>query len=162
MTDHRDGLDLDGLDARASDRLLRRTLVASGFSLSGQPAADADTRARLEQALETLEGAPGEIPEASDPDVTLPALRVLAADPDLRQILENEPRREQPKDFAIDPISLASSVTLALLVLSAYVDVRRDSEGRWSFHFRIRPQSDALKGQLIKLARAVLPKLPSA
>jgi hypothetical protein len=162
MTHNSEGLDLDGLDARASDRLLRRTLVVSGFSLSGQPAANADTRARLEQALETLEQLPAQIPEAPDPDVTLPTLRVLAADPDLRRILEDEPRRELPKDFATDPIMLVGSVTLALLVLSAYVDVRRDGKGRWSFHFRIRPQSDALKGKLVELVRAILPKLPRA
>ncbi|MGH8626968.1 MAG: hypothetical protein ACREYC_17475, partial [Gammaproteobacteria bacterium] len=64
------------------------------------------------------------------------------------------------RDFAVDPISLIGITSLALLVLSTYVNLERDADGQWTFQLRIKPQSEKLKAGIIELAKKVIPVLP--
>ena len=117
----------------------------------GLPVADADT---------TTIG-------ADAGDVAGQALRVLAADPAYQRVLQ--PEQSSPgshshrndRDFAVDPISFVSAVTLALVVLNLYVNLERDKKGRWTFQFRVRPASRAIQLELAKLVRVILEQLQS-
>jgi hypothetical protein len=64
------------------------------------------------------------------------------------------------RDFAVDPISLMGTTSLALLVLTTYINLERDADGRWTFHLRIKPVSDQLKIQIVKLATTLISVLP--
>lgn len=153
MTNSLSQLDLERLDAESTLRTLRLALATAKLQQSAL-AFDGETRARLEEAL-LREGASA-TPEG---DPALQALRVLAADSDYRGLPLDTFKASQ-RDFAVDPIQLMSAGSLALVVLSTYVDLKRTQDGKWSFHFRVKPQSDAIKTAILELAKQIATRLP--
>ncbi len=160
--------DIDALSEGDAERLLRRVLKASNLRPGGEPAASAGTRQSLLESLQLIDQ-----PVAPEPEpvadavnqLTKQALRVLAEDSVYSQLVPDAPasnstQARPARDFAVDPIAFIGATSLALLVLSSYVDLKRDGDGRWTFHIRIKPTSDKLKAQIIELAKRLIPVLP--
>jgi hypothetical protein len=160
--------DIDALSEKDAERLLRRVLKATNLKPGGEPAASAETRQSLLESLQpidtTVASEPEPVSDALD-QLTRQTLRVLAEDPAYGQLVPDAPSSRsapaQPaRDFAVDPISLIGITSLALLVLSTYVNLERDADGRWTFQLRIKPQSEKLKAGIIELAKRLIPVLP--
>jgi hypothetical protein len=163
-----DRTDIDALSEKDAERLLRRVLKASNLKPGGEPAASAETRQSLLESLQQIDAPVASelkpVPDALD-QLTRQALRVLAEDPAYGQLVPDSPSsRGAPappaRDFAVDPISLIGITSLALLVLSTYVNFERHADGRWTFQLRIKPQSEKLKAGIIELAKKLIPLLP--
>jgi len=160
-------IDIDALSERDAERLLRRVLKATNLRPGGEPAASVETRLLLLEGLQAIDASVASEPEpVSDAldQLTRQTLRVLAEDPAYGQLVPNTPSShsapaEPGRDFAVDPISLIGITSLALLVLSTYVNLERDADGRWTFQLRIKPQSEKLKGGVIELAKKLIPVL---
>jgi hypothetical protein len=151
-----------------ADRALRRVMFAANLKPGGEPPASIETRRSLLEAFQHIEtpvvSEHEPVPIAVD-QLTRQALRVLAEDPAFGQLVPGAPSSgsasgQPPRDFAVDPIALIGTTSLALLVLSTYINLERDSDGRWTFHLRINPVSDKLKTQIIKLATSLISVLP--
>jgi hypothetical protein len=160
--------DIEALSERDAERLLRRVLKAANLKPGGEPAASAETRQLLLEGLQRIDASVASEPESA-PDIldqlTRQTLRVLAEDPAYGQLAPDasSPRSSpaQPaRDFAVDPISFIGMTSLALLVLSTYVNLERDADGRWTFQMRIKPQTEKLKSGIIELAKKLIPVLP--
>lgn len=160
--------DIDALSEADAERVLRRVMFAANLNLGSEPAVSTETRQSLLEAFQHIE-----TPVASEPEpaptavdqLTRQTLRVLAKDPAFGQLVPDASSSgsapgQPARDFAVDPISLIGITSLALLVLSTYVNVERDPYGRWTFHLRIKPVSDKLKTEIIKLATCLISVLP--
>src|SRR5207245_2435161 len=93
--------------------------------------------------------------------LTRQSLHVLAADPAFGRLVPDASKSslasgEPARDFAVDPIAFIGATSLALMVLNTYVDLKRDADGRWTFHLRIKPASDKLRTQIVKLATTLI------
>ncbi len=160
--------DIDSLSETDAERLLRRVLRASNLKPGGEPAASAETRQSLFESLQRIDQpvAFESEPLADALDLlTKQALRVLAEDPVYAQLAPDvstsgSSLARPARDFAVDPIEFIGATSLALLVLSSYVDLKRDVDGRWTFHLRIKPASEKVKAQIIELAKRLIPVLP--
>lgn len=159
---------IDALSEGDAERLLRRVLKASNLKPGSEPAASALTRQSLLESLQNIDqriaSEPEPIADALD-QLTRQALRVLAEDSVYAQLVPDAPTSSSSqalpaRDFAVDPLGFIGATSLALLVLSSYVDLKRDADGRWTFHLRINPTSDKLKAQIIELAKRLIPVLP--
>jgi hypothetical protein len=149
-----------------AERLLRRVLKATNLKPGGEPPASAETRRSLLESLQRIDAqvAPETEPVPDPLDQLIrQTLHVLAEDPVYGQLAPDaRGTPAQPsRDFAVDPVSLMGITSLALLVLSTYVNLERDADGRWTFQLRITPQSEKLKGGLIELAKKLIPVLPT-
>lgn len=160
--------DIDALSEKEAERLLRRVLKAANLRPGREPAASVETRQLLVEGLQPIDASVASEPESA-PDaldqLTRQTLRVLAEDLAYGQLVPDAPSSRsapaQPtRDFAVDPISLIGITSLALLVLSTYVNLERDADGQWTFQLRIKPQSEKLKAGIIELAKKVIPVLP--
>ena len=159
---------VDALSEKDAEDLLRSVVKVTNLKPGGEPAASAATRQALLEGLQHMDAPVPSEPEpaaATLDQLTRQTLRVLAEDPAFGQLVPDAPSSRsapgQPaRDFAVDPIALIGATSLALLVLSTYVNVERDRDGRWTFHLRIKPVSDKLKTQIIKLATRLIPVLP--
>jgi hypothetical protein len=141
-----------------SDRTLRRVLVAAGASAGDKPILDGSLRAGLETLLR--DAGPGTPQVGGDDAISDVALAVVASDDDLKGLIERAEHGAPPKDFGVDPIQLLNSASLALIVLSLYLDIERDKNGRVSVKFGIKPVSDKVKSKLLDLIGSVARSLP--
>ena len=160
--------DIDALSEEDAERLLRNMVRAANLKPGDESAASPETRQALLEGLERLDlpvdSKPGPT-KGARPGPIRQALRVLAEDPAYGQLVTDAPNSrgasvQSPRDFGVDPIAFIGTTSLALLVLSTYVDLKRDADGRWTFHLRIGPQSDKLKAQIIALAKSLISALP--
>jgi len=134
---------------------LRQAIVRAGLSSVGAPAADAELRSQIHDALENEDLS--ETLASTEPAAA--ALAVLQNDPDLRDLLDGRVPGDRPRDFATLP-ELLTVTSAALIVLSTYVEFERDKDGRWKFRFLIKPQTDKMKSAIVDLARSVGGVLP--
>lgn len=160
--------DIDALSEKEAERLLRRVVKATNLKPGREPAASGETRKLLLDGLRPIDASIASEPESrSDAldQLTRQVLRVLAEDVAYGQLVpdvaSSDKAPDQPaRDFAVDPISLIGITSLALLVLSTYVNLERDADGRWTFQMRINPQSDKLKTGIVELAKRLISALP--
>jgi hypothetical protein len=131
---------------------LRQAIMRSGLSSVGTPEPTSDIRNKIAEAL-IDEPEDSASPPALDP--TAAALAVLENDPDLTGLLNGSISGERPRDFSTLP-EVLTATTAAMLVLSSYVEIERDKNGRWTFRFIVKPQTDKLKIAILELARSVM------
>jgi len=95
-------------------------------------------------------------------DVNQQALKVLITDDDYNGFFNGyeEPPRELPQNYSFDPQTVITSTTLCLIVLSTYVHLKKDKDGKWTFEFKIMPASNSLKMELLKLIKKLTSGLP--
>ncbi|GAA2606325.1 hypothetical protein [Paractinoplanes durhamensis] len=153
---------LDGVSS--AEEVLRQVLYESHQDVdeASQLASDAARQSLVDGLLRGLPVADTDTAATDAVDIASQSLRVLASDPAYHRVV-NALRsgsggggRRQDRDFAFDPISFVSVVTLALVVLNMYVKLERDKNGQWTFEFRLNPASRAIQLELIKLMRALL------
>jgi hypothetical protein len=130
---------------------LLRTYVAAA-QLTEAPAADQETREALAEALNW------EFPDLAEPspdaDPVQAALDVIENDPDLQERIRDPRFQERATDFSSHGELLGQSV-LVMMVLSTYIALERDKEGKWLFKFRLTPQSTTLKKAILNLVKAI-------
>lgn len=147
---------VDQADNSVPIQRLREAIAAAGFTNAGLIEATPESRSQLEEAL----AAEGSAPEDSAQDPATAALALLESDPALAPFLNGTVKRPKPKDFASLP-EVLTMTTAALIVLSAYVEVERDKQGRWRFHFIVKPQTDKMKTAMFALIRSLVGNLPT-
>lgn len=141
--------ELNELNNVQAERLLRQVVTDAAldvFSVLDKP----------EMTPEILAEAFGTQTDDSDVDIDKQALTVLNHDPVMDHFLSPEDlqkAKQKPLNFNLDPNSLITTTTLALVVLSTYIHIKKDASGKWTFEFRLKNSSEGLKKELIKLAQ---------
>ncbi len=111
-----------------------------------------------DQSREALQEASDMTPDdatAGEGELAREALRVLAQDEELRPGLEGLIAGSQPAKFGVG--ATVATVTAVLVVLQSYVEVKRDKDGNWSFHFKKEPTEDSIIAPLVKKLLSWLP-----
>jgi hypothetical protein len=163
-------VDIDDLEERDAEQLLRRVLYTSGLSSQEQlPVLTDDLRDSLATAADELEYQlvdPAVDENHETPELAKQALRVLADDPVYRPFLSagSTPPASASgaRDFAVDPITLVGVSTLCLVVINTYVHIERSASGKWTFEFKIKPASKALQAELLKLINSIVGATPKS
>lgn len=145
----------DANQDKAKMRKLREAIAAAGFTQAGLLEPTAETRAHLAEALAAAGGAE----TAATLDPVSAAMAVLENDPELTPALSGKVTRKQPKDFSTLPEVLTMSAA-TMIVLSSYVELERDKQGRWQFKFIVKPQTEKMKEAIFALIRSTIGALP--
>lgn len=159
--------DLNNLDDQQATNLLSIVLENAGLMNPASITQNISKEA-LQNVSQQMES---EIKDTTSENHTdmLPArqaLNLIYTDPLLRSTLQNiEITKlnfyEKPKQFNIDITTAFGGVTLAMILLSTYVNVERDKEGKWNFQFKIKPSSDSIKRELINLLKSLINTNPN-
>jgi len=147
---------ISNLTSTDAKLLLQKMISEGGLSISSDNQQNL-TGTVLSEALEVL------VVNEDLPTLEKQALMVLAMDPLMEDMFLPEimpQKSKKPVDFGVDFNSVITTTTLAMVVLSTYIHVKRDSDGKWSFEFRIKNSSENLKKELIKLAQKLITLLP--
>ena len=150
-------VDIKTLSGKEADHLLRTVFRSAGLQTSDALPLTAETKQILLNYPTQLQE-----PDSND-EVTTLSLQILSEDPLLADFVHDEQLHVstgKPKHFSADSISLISATTLALVVLSTYVHIKRNSDGKWSFEFKVQNSSESLKTEIIKLIQKLITILP--
>lgn len=155
--------DIEQLDSSAAQKLLWKIVKNAEIIDEELPDASILLKENFVEGLYNTDFlAEKDVTGTGDMDVSRQALRVLMADDVYKQFFGGftEPKPEIPKNYLTDPISIISATSLALMVLSTYVHIKRDKDGKWTFEFKIMPASNKLKLELISLIKKITSVLP--
>ncbi|WPU97039.1 hypothetical protein SNE25_16070 [Mucilaginibacter sabulilitoris] len=142
-----------------AELLLRKVLKSTALYQVSDQTRPAPSKQLFEDLLRHYAPPSGSTEQASDEDLGIAkqALMVLAADDAFEDYVINPERyagEEKPTSFSIDPVSILSLTTLAMVVLSTYLNIKKDKDG-WSFELKITPLSDKLKKELFSLIKKI-------
>lgn len=158
---------IDSLRADQAERLLRQVLNDAEITAGDELPVTHETRQALLEGLQEYNENSQEpfLSSGQQGELTKQSLKVLLLDPAFNDYLVEKPQREKqrsaiPRHFDVDVTSFLTTTTLALVVLSTYIDIKKDGKGQWTFHFRINSSNNALKVELIKLIKRLIPSLP--
>jgi hypothetical protein len=156
---------VEALTSEQADQLLRQVFRNADLNMEQAPATTVATREAMLEAIESIEPGAAPLPDGENvPEIIKQSLQVIAFDPILSSFITDKELNdvtEKPKHFGIDATSFLSTTTLALVVLSTYINIKRNSDGKWTFQFRIKNSSEGLKTELIKLAKKLISLLPN-
>jgi hypothetical protein len=94
----------------------------------------------------------------SDGDLARQALIVLAEDPATRFAIDSM-AAEEPS-AGIHTFDAGASIAVgiaAYFALSTALDIKRDKDGKWSFHMKVKPASEAAVKKLVEKLIGYLP-----
>jgi hypothetical protein len=165
-------INIDTLTDAQADNILRTVMKAADFNADAALPATVDTREVLSDAIQqihpSVNSSTKDIKEIPAGELIKQALHIFAADPDYcgflspEQLIHQSESRVITRDFAFDPISFVSATSLCLVVLSTYIDIKRDVNGRWTFEMKVNPVGEKVKVALIDLAKSLVSILPKS
>lgn len=145
------------LSPEEAELLLRNVLKSTALYQVSDQTRPAPSEQLFEDLLRHHAQLAGPTAQTSGEDLGIAqqALMVLAADEAFEDYVSNPERYagdEKPSSFSIDPVSILSLTTLAMVVLSTYLNIKKDKDG-WTFELKITPLSDKLKKELLSLIK---------
>jgi hypothetical protein len=145
-------IDLTQLDDATAQRILAAIARARSRNVPEPPFP------ALRQALaHDFQLAPSRT-SVSDGDLARQALIVLAEDPATRLAIDSMAAEEG--SAGIHTFDGGASIALgiaAYFALSTALDIKRDKDGKWSFHMKVKPASEAAVKKLVEKLIGYLP-----
>ena len=138
---------IERLDDQTALRALAAVVDKQGGVLGTQAAAVAESRVREALAQPEMAEFAGVTTAANEGDVARAALAFLVEDASLAPDVERALTIAPAGDERLEPVIMAVG-TLVLFVLRSEVELRKDPERGWSFHFHHRPIKDSLLGTI--------------
>jgi len=149
-----DQIDKQGLAAQVAalgDQRAVQVLALAVYRDQTPPPTDPQLDARLREAAQQADADTVPVqPGVSDGDLARATLAYLAQTPDRAQDVQRAIAitDSDPTVRFIDPVTLVIG-GLILLALQTEISLDKDTKGRWRFHFRKNPMSDATLGNAI-------------
>ena len=118
-------------------------------------AAEVDWTDDAREALQVASGMTPDDVTAGEGELARETLRVLAQDEEFRPGIQGLIEGPQPARLGV--VATVATVTAVLAVLQSYVEIKRDKDGKWSFHFKKEPTEDSILAPLVKKLLSWLP-----
>jgi hypothetical protein len=151
MTDHRDPQTLSAQVAALSDQRAVQVLALAVYRDQTPPPTDPKLEARLREAAQHADTDTVPVqPGGSDGDLARATLSYLAQTPDRARDVQQaiNVTSDNLTERFIDPVTLIIG-GLILLALQTEISLDKDTKGRWRFHLKKNPMSDATLGNAI-------------